>query len=428
VNEYDDLDELERELGPTVRLTLHRFAAEITDDGHTSWLGPDGNGPGDLDELMKRSTTVTMIDTEPNRPGPVTRHRRPIVAVAAAVVAIVVGGIVFAIRDDDSDPRVPADTTVVPDATTAEAVARGFVEAYGAFDADRVMTYLADDADITGLTDWYTTEDVQGTRDELRLIIALEQADGYHQVLDSCDEKSSSADGTIVRCTYQFDSLGSDELGLGPFGGSWFDLTVRDGAIARASKGSDESRGSDSWRFSNEVWVPLSDWVLANHPQEAAIVFTSPEANGARLTEEAIPVWEQLIQEYVQLVLARRDAYPGEVGAICATQAARIGELTAPTEGSLDQVAAWDAGAAAILEQAHRELIALVEPPATDTTAYVVFNGQLARLARIMNESAEAATAGDSARLAELNAEYAEVLGAMNAPAGAQGCLSSLSG
>ena len=50
---------------------------------------------------------------------------------------------------------------------TAEEIAQGFVEAYGAFDADRAITYLADDADIIGLIDGFTTEEVQGTLDEL---------------------------------------------------------------------------------------------------------------------------------------------------------------------------------------------------------------------------------------------------------------------
>ena len=68
-------------------------------------------------------------------------------------------------------------------------------------------------------------------------------------------------------------------------------------------------------------------------------------------------------------------------------------------------------------------------PPATDTTAYSIFYAQLARLARIVEDSAEAATGGDSTRLAELDTEYGEVRQAMSSgPAGSslEECLDSL--
>ena len=158
-------------------------------------------------------------------------------------------------------------------------------------------------------------------------------------------------------------------------------------------------------------------------------MFNSPDASGMRLTEEAVPLWEQDTQEYVQVVLTSRAAYAAEVGAICANQAAQLGELTAPAEGALDQLAAWNAAAAAILDQAHRELIALDLPPSTDTTAYSSFHARLARLVRIAEESAAAATAGDSTRLAELDTEYVEARQAVSSGpegSGLEECLASL--
>ena len=90
----------------------------------------------------------------------------------------------------------------------------------------------------------------------------------------------------------------------------------------------------------------------------------------------------------MQAVLTGPETYAADVGAICATQAAQLGELAVPAEGALDQVAAWNTAAAAIMEQAHEELIALDKPPSTDTTAYTSFYGQLIRLVRIAEESA----------------------------------------
>ena len=389
---------------------------------------PFVDAAGYLAVLRTRSTTVKLIDTEPTPTRPRGRHRWPIVAVvAAAVVAIVVGGLMLATRDDDPNEQIPAATTVAPDsATAAEEVAQGFVEAYGAFDVDRAITYLAADADITGLIDPFTTQDVQGTRDELRLLISLLEAHSYQQMGESCDELSGSTTGTSVRCTFEFHSLRSDELGLDPFSGNYFNLTVRDGQIVRASN------DGDAERFSPEVWEPFSYWMEANHPDDAAIIFSPTTAGGemgVRLTEEAIPLWEQDTQEYVQGALTSRQAYKDNVAAICATQAARLGELAVPAEGALDQIAAWNTAAAAILHQAHGNLILLTTPPATDTSAYTNFYGRLFRLAQIAEESAQAATAGDSTRLAELDAEYLEVRQTMSSgPAGSglEQCLASL--
>ena len=82
-----------------------------------------------------------------------------------------------------------------------------------------------------------------------------------------------------------------------------FDLTVRDGEIMRASL------GPPSVQFSAQVWIPFAEWVNANHPEHAAVTYNSPDADGARLTEEAFPLWEQHTQEYVQAVLTSPEAY-----------------------------------------------------------------------------------------------------------------------
>ena len=385
---------------------------------------------GYLDTLRTRSSNVTLIDIEATPSRPPNRHRWWIVTAAAAAAVLVVGVVLLAIRDDETEPATDEAPVPTPGAvaeTTNEAaqeIAQGFAEAYGALDVDRAITYLADDADITGLIDSWTTEEVHGTVDELRLLTSLLEAMSFRQTLDSCDELSSSATDTTVRCAFEFQSLRSDELGLGPFDDdSYFDLTVRDGTIVHASL------GPSSAQFTSQVWSPFAEWMEANHPQDAAAMYDSPNAGGIRLAEEAAPLWEQNTQDYVQVVLTRRAAYAAEVGTICATQAAGLGELAAPADGTPDQLAVWNEAAAAILDQAHRQLIAPEMPPSTDTTAYSIFYYQLARLAHIAEDSAEAATGGDSTRLAELDTEYGEVRQAMSSgPAGSslKECLDSL--
>jgi hypothetical protein len=78
----------------------------------------------------------------------------------------------------------------------------------------------------------------------------------YQQILDPCEELGSSAsDLTSFRCTYDFHSLRSDEIGPGPFSGSYFDLIVRDGEIA------DASGYLEIEEFGNQMWEPFARWV-----------------------------------------------------------------------------------------------------------------------------------------------------------------------
>ena len=120
----------------------------------------------------------------------------------------------------------PTATASQPEAGPVE-IATGFVEAFGALDADAAVAYLADDADLSGTDAW--------TVEGLPVLLSLLEAMGYEQILDSCAEQGSSSTGTDVRCTFAFHAIPSHELGLGPYDGSFFELTVRDGKIADAS-------------------------------------------------------------------------------------------------------------------------------------------------------------------------------------------------
>ena len=76
---------------------------------------PSVDGTDYLAALRTRSTSVTLIDTEPTPTQPEGRHRSLIIAAAAAAaVAIVVSGLVIATRSDDPIRDVAANqpTTV----------------------------------------------------------------------------------------------------------------------------------------------------------------------------------------------------------------------------------------------------------------------------------------------------------------------------
>jgi hypothetical protein len=245
----------------------------------------------------ERSSNVTITDLTPTPAEPPSGRRRASLTTVATTVALAVAAVVLATCDGDStepatdQPQPATDAAQDTAADPAVDVAQGFVDAYGAFDTERAMTYLADAADVRGLVRAYN-EELEGTMDQLPLVLAWLEAIGHEQMLDSCAEQSSSAAGLVLRCTYDFHSFGSDERGLGPYHGSFFDLTVRDGEIVRAAGNVEISE------FSPQMWEPFFYWMDANHPDDAEVMYI-PSGNGARFTEESIRLWEQHIREYV---------------------------------------------------------------------------------------------------------------------------------
>ncbi len=146
------------------------------------------------------------------------------------------------------------------------------------------MTYLADDADISSLMTSMGTAGVEGSTEELRLLISLLEAQGYEQMVQPCEELGSSAAGATLRCTFDFHDLGSDEIGLGPYTGSSFDLTVRDGEIV-------EPRRPGAGRVSPQMWEPFASWVSTRYPEDAMVMYEDESHSGARLTEASIELW-----------------------------------------------------------------------------------------------------------------------------------------
>jgi hypothetical protein len=181
--------------------------------------------------------------------------------------------------------RPPAATGAPKDAR-AEEVAMGFLEAYGALDAEQAITYVADDATIASL----------GANDDLRLLISYLEATGYQQILDPCEEVGDSASGTMIHCPFDFHALRSDQIGRGPFGGSSFDLVVRDGEIVRASQ------GWEIEEFSPQVWEPFAEWVSTTYPEDAAVMYLDESHSNVRLTEESIQLWARHTRGYVKEV------------------------------------------------------------------------------------------------------------------------------
>jgi hypothetical protein len=243
------------------------------------------------------STSTQNVNPDPGvLEGQHKRHPRwsggkRIGALAAAALALILIAALLIIqsREETAATDQAPVAAAVPENTVnarAEEVATGFLEAYGAFDVEQAMTYLADDATIASI----------GAQDDLRLLVSYLEATGYQQILDSCEGLGNLASGTSVRCTFDFHALRSGEIGRGPFGGGSFNLLVRDGKIVQASQ---------YWeieKFSPQVWEPFASWVSKAHPKDAAVMYQDESHSNVRLTEKSIRLWELRTREYVEEV------------------------------------------------------------------------------------------------------------------------------
>jgi hypothetical protein len=213
-------------------------------------------------------------------------RKRKIGALAVAATIGVAAVALFLATRGGQDTTTPA----VESPITAEEVATGFLEAYGGLDADRAITYLADEASISELTGG------EGSLQEFRRFVSWLEAGGYGQVLDPCEEQGSSSAGARVHCTFDFHFLRSDEIGLGPYTGSSFDLTVLDGEITRVSLFWEQGE------FSPQMWEPFAAWVSTTYPEDAAVMYEDETYSLERRTQESIRLWDRHTREYAEEV------------------------------------------------------------------------------------------------------------------------------
>jgi hypothetical protein len=215
--------------------------------------------------------------------------------IAAGVVGIAVFvAAIWVVTTAGSFDRTttPADKPTVPPEAAAEEVALGFLDAYAAFDAQKAMTFVADDADLSSLMD--VTQQFPSNAEGLSLRLSLLQAVGDETTVTSCEAAPFGYDTSVV-CGFVFHALGSDQLGRGPFSGSSFVFTVRDGAIVRAGA------ARNLHKFNRQMWKPFAEWVSSMYPKDAAVMYVDGTLE-ARFSLESIRLWEQHTRDYVKAV------------------------------------------------------------------------------------------------------------------------------
>lgn len=250
----------------------------------------------DIREVYEMVTKQKPSDTgalERQRTRQIRTMRNRKVGAFAVVAAIVVAAVavILATRPGEGGTR----TGVGPRTNPVE-IATGFVEAYGALDADRTIAYLAPGADTSSVTGWVGAQGGEGPLDEFRLVFSLLNAQGYSHTLDSCEERGRSASVTNLRCSYDLHWLRSDEIGRGPFSGSYLDLIVRGGEIAHVAS------HFDTGKVGRQIWQPFARWVSRNHPEDVLVMYEDETQSLERVTEESIRLWERHTRQYVKEV------------------------------------------------------------------------------------------------------------------------------
>ena len=243
------------------------------------------------DEMARAGSPSYSFDDLGRRRDRKRRNQR----IAAGVVGIAVFvAAVWVVTTAGSFDRTttPADKpTVNPDAA-AEEVALGFLDAYAAFDTQKAMTYVADDADLRSLME--VTQQFPTNAEGLSLKLSLEQAAGYEHTITSCEAAPFGSETSVV-CDFVFHALGSDQVGRGPFSGSSFVFTVRDGAIVRAGVARNLAK------FDRQMWEPFAEWVSSTYPKDAAVMYVDGTLE-PRFSLESIRLWELHTRDYVKAV------------------------------------------------------------------------------------------------------------------------------
>jgi hypothetical protein len=215
------------------------------------------------------------------------------IAVFVAAIWIVTSG-----GSSDRTQRPANEPSTVDSTDAAEGLVRGFLAAFGAFNPEAAMTYVADDANLRGLID----PPVPANKKSLSRMLALFEVVDYQQTITSCHATPLSS-GTHVVCGFAFTTIDAVELGRGPFTGSTFVFIVRDGMIVIAT---------GNWnldQYASQVRAPFAEWLAATYPRDFEVMYGSipprPAGFGQvhyRLTEESIRLFRLRTREYVKAV------------------------------------------------------------------------------------------------------------------------------
>jgi hypothetical protein len=261
-----------------------------------------------LRSLLLEESNAIPVDTHQaavhlrRRIADIRKRRRVTFAAAASVVAvllIVAGGWIGVNKADE--PVQNPDQPV--------AIAQEFVDAVGRFDADAAISYMSDNASVQG----DLIAPGSNAAEQLRLTLAHYRAAAYKQTFDDCVQVGTTvpgwmAAGASVSCAFDMQAIRSDEIGLDPYTGNVWRITVRDGKIVSALQ--NIPYGTNGFR--DQIWAPFATWMSTYHPNDVLTMYpNNAHERGSHccsltaaplFTEDSNRLWEQRSAEYVAAV------------------------------------------------------------------------------------------------------------------------------
>jgi hypothetical protein len=234
------------------------------------------------EDAMSRTNTDEQLaelldETRASDQGP----RRWLVGGLVAAAAVAALAVVLVVRSPEQGTPEPAGPL------TPEQVATEYLRAAASYDLPRAASYLSESA----LADW-------GGLEGWRSAQLWNQAVLFEMEPGTCRASAAGQpELSRVECPYAFHSLGSEQLGLGPFDGSSYQFTVRDGEIVKLA---------DDFEFiinaySKQVWEPFATWVADNHPQDFEVMY---DEGVMVTTDESIALWHEHAFGYIAARLA----------------------------------------------------------------------------------------------------------------------------
>jgi hypothetical protein len=189
-------------------------------------------------------------------------------------VVLIVGTVTWIALLNDEGPDV---------AGTPVDIARSFIEARDAWDAEAAIALLASDAVV---------RDEIRTVEELPAWFDLLRAVDWRWTVGECAETATGA-AAEVTCTYTHNNAWTRALGVEPLTGT-FNFVVSDGEIAELNHIFNRADFSP-------VFAAFTGWVGSNHLEDMDVMFTSVVGVYV-LTPESIALWEQYTNEFVASV------------------------------------------------------------------------------------------------------------------------------
>jgi hypothetical protein len=298
-------------------------------------IGREDDAGRALRSLLLEETSAMPLDARHaavqlrRRIADTRKRRRVTLAVAASVVtavAVIVAGNWLGIKRAGDPAQNPGQSV---------AVAREFLDAIGRFDADTAISYLTEDASVTG--DFIA--EGSDAAEQIRLTLAHDRAEGYKQMIKDCVQVGTSVPGWMVAgpsvsCAFDMQSMRSGEIGLDTYTGNVWRLTVRDGKIVWAHQAIPYAAPHG---FLDQVFVPFNSWMSINHPNDMLTMYVDENESAVRYTEDANRLWEQRTAEYVAAVTQnpaayldqpKIAAYVAKLDSICAAAQARVKNKT----------------------------------------------------------------------------------------------------